>query len=472
MRNQEHNYQIYELEDGYRIVPRDENRPELVVRCTDDGFWFFEGHETVIPSVPLYSFYALLERTVNLLYKSWERVETDSQEGVEITIYHYAPKWATLRTKKCISKILHRIWKTQCSRINPRISMLLRKLHSTSNGSGNWTRVQEIIQNKERYKYLIDDLIKYNAARICILHKDNWWWDDHALAYVYRDGDWWTDWASIYSYNHETYTSLSKTLMNLPYGFIYYWLFNISNIKLPEPATTRMRLLAYLAVAQNPETAERFFNVILRSTDLQIKMAILYVWKNYLTDFSRDFRKLYGIFTALRTIYDYPFQVGEWDIMGLAKRSVKYHKDINATREREAQRIERMKKENIDLQAKTALPPISLPDNPLIRFLETVGDIYEESNVMNHCISVYSGMAVQGQCYLFHIDYDGETASVEVSPSGYVVQSHGPQNRENKASKYGKNALNRWGKKLRKSNMIPVILSEINTQQYAEELIF
>jgi len=96
------------------------------------------------------------------------------------------------------------------------------------------------------------------------------------------------------------------------------------------------------------------------------------------------------------------------------------------------------------LATETAPLPFALPEDKGIRFLGTVQDIYEEHRRMKHCIDTYSKDAVLGNCYLFHIDYEGEMASAEVSPQGVVKQIRGPHNVMNKACDYAGTVLKQW----------------------------
>ena len=88
---------------------------------------------------------------------------------------------------------------------------------------------------------------------------------------------------------------------------------------------------------------------------------------------------------------------------------------------------------------------VERPDTPAIRFLATVADVAAEGAAMGHCIASYAHSAVHGQCFLFHVEHEGEQASVQVGPDGQVVQAFGPRNRRNIASEWGAQALNRWG---------------------------
>jgi len=51
----------------------------------------------------------------------------------------------------------------------------------------------------------------------------------------------------------------------------------------------------------------------------------------------------------------------------------------------------------------------------LIRFLPIAGDLKEESSRMQHCVSTYASMAVQGKVQFFHGDIAGEQSTIEVS---------------------------------------------------------
>jgi hypothetical protein len=70
---------------------------------------------------------------------------------------------------------------------------------------------------------------------------------------------------------------------------------------------------------------------------------------------------------------------------------------------------------------------------------------------MKHCVGSrrYVEKAVNGSCYIFHLDYLDQAATVEVDRWGNVVQAQGPLNQDNAATAYGSNALNNWGHQLK-----------------------
>lgn len=120
--------------------------------------------------------------------------------------------------------------------------------------------------------------------------------------------------------------------------------------------------------------------------------------------------------------------------MGLANKAIRWHRECWREQPEEATR-------HLSDDTLTAVPPIPLPQVEGIRFLATVGDLDNESNTLQHCIRHYAKRAGDGECYLFHVEHEGEQASVEVSPSGFVAQSQGPRNSQNRATEWGERCL-------------------------------
>ena len=90
-------------------------------------------------------------------------------------------------------------------------------------------------------------------------------------------------------------------------------------------------------------------------------------------------------------------------------------------------------------------PPVPLPEVPGLRFLAKPSEIREEGILMGHCIGHYVSRAKAGQSFLFHYEYKGELASIELDQAGLVKQSMGPRNRPNAASRRGARILAAWG---------------------------
>jgi hypothetical protein len=442
MRKQEHNYEIKGFKYGFRIIPRDEKRPILYVRLDKNGFWHFKiDNKGQYGICSLYNIYSLLESCVNLLYQDWELKKKSENDAVNFRI----EQWAKTTTRKTLAKKLRIIWGNCCNNLDPKVVELHKKLFSVSKGSGQWQRVDGILSNKKKFKYVIEDMLDYPAARIAVLHSDM------IVSWGVDISEWDGNWMQEYAFNDETYTSLNKTLMNLPYGVVYYNILALKNIILPEPATTRMRLWAYSQLARlhiDDKNKNALFLVLKRSTDEEIKNAIRLIWKYFpLYGEGKDnFRRHNSIRHALGLIFDYPLDIGDWDIIGLAKRSEKYHHDLDM--QEHVRQMEWEKANQILMAATTKLPPVPLPIDENIKFLNSYKAVYDEGELMGHCIAQYAKSAVDGYCYLFHIDYSGEMASVEVRSDGFVNQAYGPRDTINKASEYGKKELSKWAKKL------------------------
>ena len=244
------------------------------------------------------------------------------------------------------------------------------------------------------------------------------------------------NWRGFYSPTEEPYTSLNRTLMNLPGGIPPAELLHLRRVMLPEPATNRMKLLSYLSIGFKPNK-EEIVRVIRRSNPDQIKRAVRLMWEY--SGIKADFRSPREVQQAVGMLFDFP---GPYNgtVVSAAEHSIEWHRDS-------AHRM--ALQEQARLGTDTMAPPIPLPDVLGVKFLATVGDVIEEGHRMHHCIGGYSYNAAQGDCYLFHVDYKGEQASVEVSPEGKVVQAYGPCNHKNAACDYAERVLNKWGKDMK-----------------------
>ena len=152
-------------------------------------------------------------------------------------------------------------------------------------------------------------------------------------------------------------------------------------------------------------------------------------------------RRTKDIKRAVDFLLDFPDD-HRGNIVGLANKAIRWHRDCWREQAEEATR-------DLPDDALVAVPPIPLPQVDGIRFLSTVGDLRNESAVMQHCIRHYSKPAGDGACYLFHVEHEGDQASVEVSPFGFVAQSQGPRNSQNRATEWGRKVLGGWAKGMR-----------------------
>jgi len=458
LRDQEHNYEIIETDDGFTVFPIEKRRAPVTAYLDKNGFWTIT-HPYNSYNVPMYDLFSLSYIIVSTLYEDWESpIFNPLEEGeekykilnempedeynayqIKAIKYYKMRDWSIVQTKKSLAKRMKEIWNKKNNEIVAEdIRLLHKKLFSVSSGKGYNSVLRKILENKEKYEYLIKDLINYRAARALAANMS----DSYFLE---------NDWKDIFGVNTG---AMRKTAMNLP-GVPYFYAsrFCETGRALPEPALTRIRFMAYAeAVRINDARWDGFSKVILRSTDEEIKTAIRMVWK-YTNDVPKcGFKSTKYIDRALQFIYDYNDPIGKWNMIGLAKRCIQYHDDLaNHRRDEEAERLKRL---GIKLEQPTKLPPAPLPEIEEIKFLGTYGDVVEEGRKMGHCIASYADQAIRGQSFLFHVDYEGEMASVEVTPYGQVRQSHGPYNQSNKASKYGQKVLAQWARKFKPNNVV------------------
>jgi hypothetical protein len=427
LRDQEHNYEVESIPNGFRIVPKETKRQIISYELNELGFWHFkEG--LYANDIPAYNFYGLVDQSVDKLYDDWESPKSTTKFVYKIKL------WAKKKTAPSLNHPIHALWKKEINSLNPLVAEVQRKCFSVDRGKGDWRNIEKVLMSND--KYILSDLINYRACRIYYLYESS--------CYINND------WLAGYSHNKVPYRSLNRTLMNLPGGIINQQLLGLQNFELPEPATSRIRLLAYLCFNNNYTNTEKDISVIARSTDKEIYEALKYMRHYFPNERNTNFRKTTEIIKTFGMIFDY---LGSWnnlDILGLSKRSEEYHHNIELQNRimyehYEKQRIEREKELK---KSNTALPKIALPENKSITFLDTYASVIDEGKTMSHCIASYAEGAVKGRFYLFHVDYGGEMASVEVNPKGYVVQSYGPKDRINSASKYGERILGEWAKQL------------------------
>jgi len=438
-------HKVVSIRNGFKIIPRTKIVPEVSAVCNSYGFWHITS-PSIDPNkycylnlkgIPLYAFGRVLDLCVDVMYIDWAPVKKGRDPSyVPVAVSN----WARKKTASALNSRTHVYWEKACKKVGSEINSLHKKLYAVAGGAGDWDSVEEALNSGD--EYLLEDAMNYRAARISLLG------DGCKL--------WKADWRLSYAHNDKINGSLRRTLMNLPYGVAYFDALNLKTVTLPEPIFSRLKLLAYTMVSRrsDEETTSRKVKVLLRSTEEDIKRAILYMWRYFPNSKTGDFRRLKQIRNALQLIFDYGEPIGEWDIMGLAKRSEKFHHDADAMAR--AARAENARLFAVDNEAYAKLiasdtrkPPIALPTNPNITFLDTYNSVVHEGELMRHCVAQYAKSAVEGKSYLFHTEYKGEMATTEVHPLGFVVQSYGQRDSINNASKYASRTLSQWCKKLK-----------------------
>jgi hypothetical protein len=278
-----------------------------------------------------------------------------------------------------------------------------------------------------RESYIIKDITSYRAAAVAA-------WacgtldDEQAIQKL-------TNWREVFS-PVGCYRELNRTLMNLPGSVSADMLCTLNTMLLLRPITNRLELITVLCAGPQPPGRCRVFAF---ATADQIKEAMKRISAHMQKKLSP--RRTNDIRQAVDFLLDYPDD-HRGNIVGLANKAIRWHRDCWREQAEEATR-------HLSDNMLTAVPPIPLPQVEGIRFLASLGDLRNESNAMQHCIRHYAKRAGDGACYLFHVEHEGDHASVEVSPFGFVVQSQGPSNSQNRATEWGRNVLDTWAAAMR-----------------------
>lgn len=344
-------------------------------------------------------------------------------------------EWATGRTGKAIAKKLAEKLRKLREQADPTALFVQRKVFSIL-GPKRFEKCCNQFNHVDFYKsheLWIKDLRNYNGA-VCIFVDSGFKHDEWMKSFV-RQKEYDCGWIGFSKREQPKekplYKALTKTLMTIQGSLLMSLCESGYNVKLGRPIVhpLEQKIFAYTMGRHNFDLHQPCLE---RSTIPQFKKAIRDVCVHL--HLKCDLRKRDIIKQCINFILDYPEQTN-CDVTGLAQRSLAWHRDAEARKIKES--AER-------LLVKTKLPPIDLPKNPKITFLDTIGAVQEEGVKMGHCISSYGRYAENGQCYLFHIEHDGEHASAEVKSNGVLAQCHGPHNRDNKAVSYGKSQLAKW----------------------------
>lgn len=249
------------------------------------------------------------------------------------------------------------------------------------------------------------------------------------------------DWKGVFSPDDRPYRSLNRTLMNLPPYVPAAALKNLRHFRLARPLTSRSELLLTCCAIKRGAREEgdgEKMGVLLAARRPDILRAMKMVRRE--TGVPLDGRRTESFDYLAGYLLDFPGE-HSGSITGLAARSIRWHREHD-------EEARRNSIEGLDPAAPLARPPAPLPEGEGITFLDTVGALLHEGGLMRHCVATYAASALKGDCYLFHVERDGETATVEVDRQGAVVQARGPGNTINAACRWSRRVLARWGRGL------------------------
>lgn len=320
---------------------------------------------------------------------------------------------------RALSKRFKPHWERMVNQIAPpEVSKLAKAMWGSTLSGQPILHWDERLYFDDEFAYLRADLMKYHACRvICAAwgHRVRLDTDITVLK----------DWRALVAPTVPN-KALNKTLDKMARGIRYEDVLRLSTMRLEKPITDRLTLVFVLCAGghHNYGIHER---IVVQADAAQIKEASQ---RHAPGDWVKNNSPVGTIERLARWILDYPETYGG-DLVGLAQRSWEWH-DRGAHLHYQIDVTGELPKPNVDL---------GMLEGYDIRFLDTVGAVYAEGESMHHCVGSYATKAARGDCYLFHVDYEGEKATIEVSAVGDVLQACGPMNQRNKACDYGARRL-------------------------------
>lgn len=324
--------------------------------------------------------------------------------------------------------------------------------------------------------FVARDVAQYRSAAIALAHLDGcllpFWCRQRGLPL--QEGNAlrlaaMREWRGLFSPTSHPYRSLNRTLMNLPPDVPADLVPHLRAFDLERPLTDGIVLMAVLLhvsdarAARQPERVNPQRRILERASAEEIRRAVASI--GHFTDRTLDAERVQDLGFSVRFLIDYP-EPFHGSLDGLVRRTIRWHEDQRSPRHGRARPVPARRREahvddapatgpappvrlGVRAVRPTARPPIALPTMPGIEFLGSVDRIRAEARRMDNCIASYAQSAVDGDCYLFHVIYEGLHASVEVDPLGRVRQAEGPGNTHNAAAAWGAERLAEWGRQLR-----------------------
>lgn len=456
----ESKYTITEKLNGFIVSGKDRNPVTVVFTPT---CWTLtckvpERHSAIVADQfstagNFYQYYRLSQLVAKGLMVFWQ----PPQKNGELYAPPWVKTWAVGQTAKAIGKRVHQQWLRCLEQVQPEVLDVHRKVFAAAPGIERQGVGFEIVPETYGNHYMVKDISNHRAAALTVALAEKLIRD-----YVQRGGtpysihqeltektfnallENWDKWPYLYSDTRLPYRALTSTLINLPGGISPDLLTELPYTHLERPISDRLELTTLLAYVYRmrrtrdvytAETPGENLHIFQHATREQIKTAMRRLSDHLRQELSS--RRTKDILSFAYYLHDYPEQ-HTGNIVGLTDKAIDWHRH-------------QQKEELNEVLAhygsgqRLAIPPVNLPDLPGVKFLATIDDLAQEAEQMEHCVISYANKAVRGYCYLFHVDYKGEAATVEVAPDGTVVQSKGPRNRDNRAVKWAGRALKKWG---------------------------
>ena len=289
-------------------------------------------------------------------------------------------------------------------------------------------------------RYLVADVLKFRAAAVAVsCFKSLCQNDLQARSYADVALDRLESWPALFSPDGRAYGSLRRTLMNLPDEVPGFLLTALRLVQLPRSITDPVELTTICTALdqkqqrwRHPEAWPNRINILLHATTSEIYQAVVRVAEH--TD-----RRLDGMLDGVRALVrylDFP-DLHAGRLGGLVEKAIRWHGHIARRGLEELLEETDLPPALKRLGTPTVSPDFPIPEDPRVRFLDTVGSILKEGRDMGHCVASLAATAVRGDAYFFHIEFDRQKATVELDRCGRIVEAAGPGNSDNEAVLWG-----------------------------------
>jgi hypothetical protein len=467
-------YRVRACADGFCVEGDDRPPVEVRFRGTAlEACHLASGGVIARERFGFFNFGKLLEFVARGLMRDWQ-----PQDG-----WFGARAWAEQQTARALARRLRELWLALVARADPAVAAVHKAIFAATFSDAPLAAEPGLYRDR----FLVQDILHYPAAAIAVrnawvltrelplarLHGSLAAGQLRALAQslglhlhlaatplaepdVPAQLERLRHWKALFSDTGEAYRSLNRTLMNLPGRVPHRLVCQLRRVHLERPLDSRLELLAVVLYAgiraARSSEDDALFTEQVAASDGRADHSHLFMHARAAAlreAMRRVAQHLHQPLTPRRAgdvrqfvqfLADCP-QAHAGNVVGLAERAIRWH------REAQQEQLAAMRRQH-GADTPTSRPPIPLPEQPQVRFLDTVGAVCSEAEVMQHCVASYIDLAVQGNCYLFHVHYKGEDATVEVGCEGKVRQSQGPRNQRNRASAWGRRTLARWATRL------------------------
>jgi len=372
----------------------------------------------------------------NLKVTKYKKMELNPERAANITAHTRLKLWRRYFGNR-YSKLIYAFVKSQFSKEE---WVIIRRFPKTN----NFQNIRRTIQD---YPFLKNDLVKYFAC-------------GNIINYGRCDNGNWRQ--SIVGSGKPTRVAnitIDKARQDVSNLCIFPW----QHISRPITNQSELRFWKQFFESvryrnQPTEFMTSIGNLISRTTPQEWRKLLFLIRKHYRVKKSKNY-----IYAASMEVAD--FLVAHPDtirrsLINIYQGSIDWHNRPDRWDNR------RTKPKYAD-ETPCKAPPINLPDDPHITFVDTVGMLRQEGVRMHHCVASFDDECVSGLSFIFHTEYEGEQATTQVLYNGMIGQSYGPCNRVNKASEYARWKLTEWAVPLR---ITPEIIHP-DPEIYRRELI-